>query len=349
LYVASISSEPDGSIDYWDGTDWRTITAQLAGEAPAILDMTVDANSHLYIGGSFESVNGIPARYIAYWEGNSWHALGDGVNQQVNALAFDPGGDLYAVGLFTEAGGLPANHFARWDGETWYALGPVSNEVVVSFMVSPSDGMDDKSACLAANGIDRFVLYEDGRLIKFDGFQYVETRLTQAEMEVFLSGIEATGFSALRGGGDQYIANAPPPSFRNTWGGSVTVKETTISVTPGQSDYLVEPVTKTLEIIEKYQPANVQPYAPENVRLWVFPEEDIDLGLANPTPEPPVLQWSVDEINLNNLRTDPATSKPAVISGETLSFVMRQIKHIPVVRRVEQNGQNYLVVVCPNT
>jgi hypothetical protein len=43
-----------------------------------------------------------------------------------------------------------------------------------------------------------------------------------------------------------------------------------------------------------------------------------------------------------------AAFKPKIISGETLSFVMRQVKHIPVVRLVEQNSQNYLVVVCPN-
>jgi len=225
---------------------------------------------------------------------------------------------------------------------------PFSNDVAVSFVIGASDGMDDMSACLAANDIFRFVLYQDGRLIKFNGFQYVETRISQAEMNNFLSDIEATGFSSLSGNGDQYIENAPPPSFRDTWGGSVTVKATTITVTPGQSDYLVEPVTRTLEMIKNYRPANLQPYVPESVSLWVFLEENIRLGLANPTPEPPVLKWSVEEINLNDLLTDLATSDPKVISGETLSFVMRQVKHIPVVRRVEQDRQNYLVVVCPN-
>lgn len=225
---------------------------------------------------------------------------------------------------------------------------PVSSDVVASFIVGASDGMDDMSACLAANDIYRFVLYQDGRLIKFDGYQYVETKISQAEMDHFLAVIEATGFSSLRGDGDQYIENAPPPSFRDTWGGSITVKETTITVTPGQSDYLVEPVTKTLEIIDNYRPANLQPYAPDSAGIWVFLEENIRLGLANPTPEPPVLEWTVDEINLNHLLTDLATSRPKVISGETLSFVMRQVKHIPVVRRVEQNRQNYLVIVCPN-
>jgi hypothetical protein len=215
-------------------------------------------------------------------------------------------------------------------------------------MIGASDGMDDKSACLAANDIYRFVLYQDGRLIKFDGFQYVETRISQAEMDDFLLDIEATGFSSLSGEGDQYIKNAPPPSFINTWGGSVTVKETMVTVTPGQSAYLVDPVTKTLEIMENYRPANLQPYAPESASLWVFLEESIDLGLGNPTPEPPVLKWAVGEINLNGLLTDLGISKPKIISGETLSFVMRQVKHVPVVRQVEQNRQNYLVVICPN-
>ena len=225
---------------------------------------------------------------------------------------------------------------------------PVSNDVVVSFVIGASDGMDDMSACFAANDFYRFVLYQDGRLIKFDGFQYVETRISQAEMDNFLSDIEATGFSSVSGDGDQYKENTSLPSFGDTWGGSVTVKETTITVAPGQSDYLVEPVTKALEMIEIYRPANLQPYAPQSVRLWVFLEENISLGLSNPTPEPSVLKWSVDQINLNDMLTNLATSEPKVISDETLSFVMRQVKHIPVVRRVEQDRQNYLVMVCPN-
>jgi hypothetical protein len=125
LYAGGqLDDGPRAFVVYWDGKDWITITNQLQGEAPAILDMVVDAKDHLYIGGSFESVSGIPARNIAYWDGSSWHTLGDGVNQQVNALAVDPDGDLYVAGLFTEAGSLPRQHIARWDGETWHALGP---------------------------------------------------------------------------------------------------------------------------------------------------------------------------------------------------------------------------------
>lgn len=208
--------------------------------------------------------------------------------------------------------------------------------------------MDEISACLASKDTYRFVLYQDGHLIKFDGFQYLETKISQAEMDDLLSDIGETGFFSISGDGDQYIGNAPPPSFIDTWGGSVTVNETTIVVSPGQSDHLVEPVEKALEIIENYNPANLRSYAPHSMRLWVFVEENISLGLANPTPEPIVLNWSVDEINLEDLLTDPVAAEPKVISGERLSFVRQQVEHIPVLRRVAQNQQNYLIVVCPN-
>lgn len=124
LYASCTLDGPGAFIFHWDGTDWITITDRLEGEAPAIFDMAVDANGHLYIGGSFESVSGIPARNIAYWDGSLWHALGDGVNKDVDAHAVDASGELYLVGLFTEAGGLPVQHAARWDGETWHTLGP---------------------------------------------------------------------------------------------------------------------------------------------------------------------------------------------------------------------------------
>jgi hypothetical protein len=124
LYASCTGSEAGAFIFYWDGADWTTIADQLQGEAPYVADMAVDQNSQLYIGGSFDSVSGIPARNIAYWDGNAWHALGDGVNGQVYALAYDPGGGLYAAGSLTEAGGLTVQHVARWDGQTWHALGP---------------------------------------------------------------------------------------------------------------------------------------------------------------------------------------------------------------------------------
>jgi hypothetical protein len=111
-------------IFYREGTGWTLIADRLQGEAPTVLDMAVDENGRLYAGGSFDAVSGIPARNIAYWDGKVWHALSEGVDGQVYALASAPGGDLYAAGNLKEAGGLPVDHVARWDGQTWHALGP---------------------------------------------------------------------------------------------------------------------------------------------------------------------------------------------------------------------------------
>lgn len=224
---------------------------------------------------------------------------------------------------------------------------PISNDVIVSFILDASDGMDEISACLDAHDSYRFVLHRSGQLIRFDEGRYWETRISQAEIDRLLSEIEATGFPSLTGDGDQYTQDDPPPSFVNPWGGSITVNEKTITITPGQSDYLVEPVTKTRDRLDNYRPVNLQLYLPESINLWVHLEQNFSLGLANPTPEPPVLKWPVDEINLENLLTDLATSKPQVISGELLSFLMEQLKHVPALRWVEQNGEKYLVIVCP--
>jgi hypothetical protein len=227
-------------------------------------------------------------------------------------------------------------------------LTSTSDDVIISFTIDASDGMDEISACLGAYDTYRFVLYRNGQLIRFDEGRYWETRLNQAEIDQLLSDIEATGFPSLTRDGDQYNQDAPSPSFVNTWGGSITVNGKTITITPGQSDYLVEAVTKTRDVLDKYRPNHLQLYVPESINLWVFLEQSFSLGLANPTPEPPVLKWSVDEINLENLLTDLATSKPQVISADLLSFLMEQFKHVPALRWVEQNEQNYLVILCPN-
>jgi hypothetical protein len=125
LYASCMWSEAGELIFHWDGTEWTTITDQLEGEAPAVYDMTVDKNGHLYIGGSFGAVSGIPARNIAYWDGNSWHALGDGVNERVNAFASIRGTFMRLD--FTEAGrrtgGLRHAGMGR-HGMCWCHKGP---------------------------------------------------------------------------------------------------------------------------------------------------------------------------------------------------------------------------------
>lgn len=124
IFVAGQKRAGGAFIDYWDGTRWTAVASQFEGEAPAVFDLAVDAKGHLCAGGSFESVSGIPARNIACWDGNTWHALGNGANERVMGLAFGTSGILYAVGYFTEVGYVSVEHVAQWDGEIWQVLSP---------------------------------------------------------------------------------------------------------------------------------------------------------------------------------------------------------------------------------
>lgn len=53
-----------------------------------------------------------------------WLPLGQGVNNMVNALAYDSAKNiLYACGQFTAAEGKPVKYIAGWDGTSWSGLG----------------------------------------------------------------------------------------------------------------------------------------------------------------------------------------------------------------------------------
>ena len=93
--------------------------------------LTVTRGAALYVGGEFtradtRSGGGIAASRIARWNGQSWSALGSGLDGQADALAvFDDGAGpaLYAAGAFNNAGGQPAHRIARWRHNAWSAVG----------------------------------------------------------------------------------------------------------------------------------------------------------------------------------------------------------------------------------
>jgi len=138
------STPADGYYVYaWSGTEWSKLTianAPLRALAQAPDGLYV-ANARLYraagdgfeevaatngeirtilvdgeriwIGGEFSEVDGVAANNIALWDGQAWHALGEGTNGRVSRLA-SAAGRLAVGGSFTRAGGLPANGISVW-------------------------------------------------------------------------------------------------------------------------------------------------------------------------------------------------------------------------------------------
>jgi hypothetical protein len=67
----------------------------------------------LIAGGYFYKAGGVDANRIAQWDGNSWEALGSGMNAGVYALTAYKG-ELIAGGQFKIADNNPSMYWARW-------------------------------------------------------------------------------------------------------------------------------------------------------------------------------------------------------------------------------------------
>ncbi len=96
------------------------------GEVRALAVMDDGGGPALFVGGDFSFVGGIEAHHIAKWDGTSWTALGNGVDDRVDHLTvFDDGGGprLYALGSFVFASGVLTQGAATWDGSSWTNLG----------------------------------------------------------------------------------------------------------------------------------------------------------------------------------------------------------------------------------
>jgi hypothetical protein len=129
---------PAVNLAKWNGTSWSalgsgsTFTYNSYGSiSPGSISVMAMSGPTLYVGGYFDTVDGLPAGSLAKWDGTSWSALGGGfINNSygsndpgsINALAVS-GSTVYASGNFTMVGNVAANNIAKWDGTSWSALG----------------------------------------------------------------------------------------------------------------------------------------------------------------------------------------------------------------------------------
>jgi hypothetical protein len=110
----------------------------IPGASNPVYAAVVDDSGNLYIGGSFTPVGDVIADLIAKWDGNSWSALGSGMNSSVLALAAS-GNHLYAGGISR-----------RIPGGTDVVLGGDGDDVVIGG--SNSDILDGDNGRVDALG-----------------------------------------------------------------------------------------------------------------------------------------------------------------------------------------------------
>jgi hypothetical protein len=109
------------NIAGWNGAWFALGGGTNVGVNSRVFDIKT-SGGNVYAGGGFITAGGIPANYIAKWNGTNWSALGSGLNYWVDAIAVS-GDEVYVTGPFTMAGGKAAHTIAKWNGTSWSALG----------------------------------------------------------------------------------------------------------------------------------------------------------------------------------------------------------------------------------
>lgn len=216
-------------IARWDGQSWSALGSGLGGEGSrfgvVVHTLTVfddGTGPALYAGGYFTLAGDVEANRVARWDGQSWSALGSGMDGPVlEMIVFDDGSGpaLYAGGGFDTAGGVDASSIARWDGESWSALGSGMNGP--SFVDAMTVFDDGGGAALYAGGLFSDAGGESANNIaRWDGQSW--SPLGQgvggaAELVRTLSVFDGGGGSSLFAGGVFSSAGGEPAGRIATW------------------------------------------------------------------------------------------------------------------------------------
>ncbi|MCH8822292.1 MAG: hypothetical protein IH984_02175 [Planctomycetes bacterium] len=137
-------------------------------------DDGLGAGEALYSAGIFSEAGNIEASRIAKWDGESWSALGQGINGYIKSLVvFDDGSGpaLYVGGGFYAAGEESANNIARWDGETWSLLGAGTDGSVL-IMVVFNDGLGGGPALYVGGSFESAGETTALNIAKWDGEEW---------------------------------------------------------------------------------------------------------------------------------------------------------------------------------
>jgi len=135
-YFTAAGTTLTPGIARWTGSQWESLA--VTGFDDNVLAMA-EWNGLLVAGGEFTSVDGVPCRHVAVYDGVSWSEPGGGVNADVKAL-LSHDGLLYAGGAMTEAGGTGVSGLATWNGTSWSDSGGGVNGSVLALAAHDAGG-----------------------------------------------------------------------------------------------------------------------------------------------------------------------------------------------------------------
>jgi hypothetical protein len=201
-----------GSLKRWDGTSWSPFGA-LSGSSPftpaRVTGLVTLANGDLAVAGAFVSAGGTPVNNLARFDGNAWHALGNGDNPPSLATAHAaPNGELFVGGDFATIGPLVARSIARFDGGAWRSLGDGVGAAVVAQTVL-SDGRQ-----VVATAAGRVLRRDAASWTSLSGGlpESVRALAVQANGDLIAGGHTSGSAQLVRWNGSSWVPFAPPLS-----------------------------------------------------------------------------------------------------------------------------------------
>lgn len=117
----------------WDGADWSVLGAAEIGGIPTLAFGAIEGREAMvYLGGAFETIDGVPYESIAALDLRGWHRVGGGLpssseTTRVWTLGFHDDGSgmaLYASGWFHDLYPSLRDGIVRWDGVAYTRVGP---------------------------------------------------------------------------------------------------------------------------------------------------------------------------------------------------------------------------------
>ena len=86
LFSKDVSNNPGDNIAIWDSLGWKDMGGGMGQINPQVKDLLV-FGGELYAVGVFQTAGGIPAQYIAKWNGLEWCGLGSEFENGILAIA----------------------------------------------------------------------------------------------------------------------------------------------------------------------------------------------------------------------------------------------------------------------
>ena len=148
-------------ITRWDAIQFNKLgnSGTLAGGSSAtIFAIYALDTSHVYVGGSFTSIDGVSnTNRIAMFNGATFEPLGTGIASDVKTIHALDENHVYIGGLFTSAGGVTNTNFiTMWNGSNYTSIGSAQ---ITSNVESLRRITNDKSLLYIGGANSKMILY----------------------------------------------------------------------------------------------------------------------------------------------------------------------------------------------